>query len=130
MEIVLKYTGCWVGLVAIAIFNGVLREKGYSQFFNELAAHQMSTFTGLVFFGIYVFFLTRIWTIESSVQALAIGGIWLTLTIAFEFIFGHYIIGHAWSRLIHDYNLLKGRLWVLVLAWTTFAPYTFFKLQS
>ena len=129
MGIVLKYAVCWIGLVVIAIINGVLREKGYSHFINELAAHQISTVTGLIFFSVYVFSLTRIWRIGSSGQALAIGGIWLALTIAFEFIFGHYVMGHAWSRLIHDYNVLKGRLWVLVPVWTAIAPYTFYRFQ-
>ena len=65
-----------------------------------------------------------------SVPALAIGGIWLALTVAFEFLFGHYVMGHPWSRLFHDYNLLEGRLWVLVLVWTFIAPYVFYRLGS
>jgi hypothetical protein len=130
MEIVLKYTVCWIGLVVIAIVNGAIREKVYSQFMSELAAHQLSTVIGITLFGLYIMLLTRSLKIESSGEALAIGGIWLALTILFEFIFGHYVIGHPWSRLFHDYNLLKGRLWVLVLIWTAVAPYTFYKLQS
>jgi hypothetical protein len=74
MEIVLKYTISWFGLAAIAIVNGAIREKVYGQFLNELAAHQLSTIFGLILFGGYVFILTRIWRIESSEQALAIGG--------------------------------------------------------
>ena len=106
MTIVVKYTICWIGLVVIAIVNGAIREKVYSQFMRELAAHQLSTVIGLAMFGVYIMILTRSWKIESSGQALTIGGIWLALTIGFEFIFGHYVIGHPWSRLFHDYNLL------------------------
>jgi hypothetical protein len=29
----------------------------------------------------------------------------------FEFLVGHYVMGHPWSRLLHDYNILAGRLW-------------------
>jgi len=130
MGIVLKYAVSWIGLVGIGIFNGVLREKGYRQFMSELTAHQLSTVIGLALFGVYIWVLTRTWRIESSDQAFAIGSIWLILTIMFEFIFGHYVIGHPWSKLFHDYNLLKGRVWVFVLIWTAIAPYTFYKLQS
>ena len=130
MGIVLKYTIAWMGLVVIAIINGAIREKGYSRLLTELAAHQLSTVIGLILFGGYVLMLTRIWRISSSTQALAIGGIWLVFTIAFEFIFGHFVMGHPWSLLFSDYNLLEGRLWVLVLIWTAIAPYTFYKLQS
>jgi hypothetical protein len=37
---------------------------------------------------------------------------------------------HPWSRLLHDYNLFEGRLWVLVLLWVTLAPYVFHKLSN
>jgi len=130
MGIVLKYAVSWIGLVGIAIFNGVLREKGYRQFMSELTAHQLSTVIGLALFGVYIWVLTRTWRIESSDQAFAIGAIWLVLTIMFEFIFGYYVIGHPWSKLLHDYNLLKGRVWVFVLICTAIAPYTFYKFQS
>jgi hypothetical protein len=29
-------------------------------------------------------------------------------TVAFELTFGHYVMGHPWSRLLADYNLLAG----------------------
>jgi hypothetical protein len=32
---------------------------------------------------------------------------------------------HPWTRLLHDYNILEGRVWVLVLVWITIAPYIF-----
>lgn len=41
-------------------------------------------------------------------KALAIGCIWLMLTPSFEFLFGHYVMGHPWSRLLYDYNLFAG----------------------
>jgi len=44
------------------------------------------------------------------------------MTVAFEFLFGHYVMGHSWHRLLQDYDLHQGRVWVLVLAWTAFGP--------
>ncbi|HUX93413.1 MAG TPA: hypothetical protein VMV36_06355, partial [Ignavibacteriaceae bacterium] len=58
------------------------------------------------------------------------GVFWLTITIVFEFIFGHFIMGHPWEKLLHDYNFLDGRLWVIVLLWTTISPYLLFRLKS
>ena len=51
------------------------------------------------------------------------------MTILFEFLFGHFIAGHPWSHLFHDYNLLAGRLWVLVLLWTAITPYLFYRMR-
>ena len=92
---------------------------------SELTAHQISTLTGIILFGLYVWFLSRLWRIKSASQALLIGVMWLSLTVAFEFVFGHYVMGNPWSRLLHEYNLLEGRLWVLVLIWITIAPLVF-----
>jgi hypothetical protein len=54
---------------------------------------------------------------------------WLSLTIAFEFLFGHFVAGHLWSKLLHDYNVLAGRVWAFFLIWVTAAPYLFYRLQ-
>ena len=128
MKIYSIYAAGWLGLVILAIFNGVLREKTYGRFMSELSAHQLSTGVVLIILGVYIWFLTRVFPIESSKKALTIGAMWLILTVAFEFIFGHYAMGHPWGRLFHDYNLLKGRVWLLVLTWTALSPYVFYRI--
>jgi hypothetical protein len=125
---ILKYTIAWVGLVVVAIINGAIREKGYKKYMSELRAHQVSTVTGIILFGIFIYILSLIWKIQSAGQAITIGLLWLALTIAFEFVFGHFVMKHPWSKLLNDYNILKGRLWLLILIWTTIAPYVFYKL--
>jgi hypothetical protein len=127
---ILKYTLAWLIMPVIGIINGLIRQYGYSNALGELRAHQVSTVTGIILFGIYVWILSLRCKIQSSSEAIAIGLIWLILTIGFEFLFGHYVAGYPWSRLLHDYNILEGRLWVLVLLWITIAPYFFFKLSS
>lgn len=120
-----KYALAWLPMPLIGIINGSIRQFGYGKFMSELTAHQISTLTGIILFGLYVWFLSRLWRIKSSSQALTIGVMWLSLTVAFEFVFGHYVMGNPWCRLLHDYNLLEGRLWVLVLIWITIAPLVF-----
>ncbi|UCE40172.1 MAG: hypothetical protein JSV17_11975 [Candidatus Aminicenantes bacterium] len=125
-----KYMIGWLPLVVIGILNGVLRQSVYGKYVGELAAHQISTITGIVLMGLYIWWLTGKWRIESSGQAICIGLIWLGMTVVFEFVFGHYVMDHSWKNLFHDYNLLEGRVWVLVLIWTTMAPLVFYKLRS
>jgi hypothetical protein len=125
-----KYTLAWLLMPIIGIINGIIRQFGYSNALGELRAHQVSTVTGIILFGIYVWILSLRWKIQSSSEAIAIGLIWLILTIGFEFLFGHYVAGHPWNRLLNDYNIFEGRLWLLVLLWITIAPFVFFKLSS
>jgi hypothetical protein len=128
--VVLKYTLAWIGLVFLAIFNGTARVSLYQPLVGDQKAHQISTLTAIILFGLYVWILSGKWKIESSRQALHIGLIWLGLTAAFEFLFGHYVMKNPWSTLFHDYNLFAGRLWILVLIFTVVVPYLCFKLRS
>ena len=117
-------------MVVIAIVNGIVRQSLYGPHMEELGAHQVSSVTAIVLFAAYMWFLFRLWPPVSNSQALHIGLMWLAMTIAFEFLFGHYVAGHDWNRLIQDYNLLAGRLWVLVLAWTALGPYLIYRVQT
>ena len=37
---------------------------------------------------------------------------------------------HSWSSLFYDYNILAGRLWLLLLVTITLAPYVVFRVKS
>ena len=124
------YALSWIGMVAIAILNGAIREKAYGPFMGELPAHQLSTFIIILLFGAYIWVLTGTYPIESPTQALIIGVMWLVMTVIFEFVFGHFVMGHLWSGLLQDYNLFKGRVWSLVLIWASVAPYLFYRIRS
>ncbi len=125
-----KYVLAWFPMVAIAIANGVVREAWYGKYLSELAAHQISTLIAVILFGVYIWFIVLFWRPTSKVQAIAVGLLWLAMTIAFELVFGHSVAGHSWERLLHDYNLLAGRVWLLVLVWVAVAPYLFFRMSK
>lgn len=127
---IFKYFLLWFPMVVIAIINGTIRQLFYTNFFNELHSHQLSVLSGISLFTVYIWIITGIWKIESSNQAIFIGLMWLGMTIIFEFLFGHYVMGNSWEELFADYNLLNGRLWVIVLLWTAVSPFIFFKVRS
>jgi hypothetical protein len=114
----------------LGILNGVMRNNLYMDALGPLRAHQLSTLILIILIGLYTWLVSFIWKPESANQAFAIGIMWLVLTVIFEFVFGHYVIGHPWSHLLHDYNITEGRIWSLVLLWTLFAPLVVYKLQS
>jgi hypothetical protein len=124
-----KYFLAWIPMVFIAMLNGALREGWYGKRLGELQAHQVSTFSGVILFGIYMWIVFRFWRIESVGQSIVIGLFWLWLTVAFEFLFGYFVADYSWSRLLQDYNIFAGRLWLAVLIWLAVAPYLFYRLQ-
>lgn len=120
-----QHVVAWFPMVIIAIANGALRQFAYREYLGELRAHQLSTVIGVLLFGIYIWFLIHRWKVTSTAEARRIGLLWLAMTVLFEFIFGHFVMGHPWSTLLHDYNIVEGRLWIIVLCWVTIAPYVF-----
>jgi hypothetical protein len=117
-----KYVIGWFPLVLIAIANGTLRQIAFQQALGELHAHQLSTVIGIVLFGVYIYWYIRRSKLQSMSEGVQIGILWMLLTIAFEFGLGRLVLGRDWSVLLHDYNLLEGRVWVLVLIWVAVAP--------
>ncbi|RYZ24563.1 MAG: hypothetical protein EOO16_00220 [Chitinophagaceae bacterium] len=125
----LTYLLLWFPMLLIAILNGTLRDLGYRKWLGNLAAHQLSTITLILLFAVYIRFVVHRFPPASGGQALFAGLFWVLLTLAFEFGFGRYR-GHSWGDLLADYNLLRGRLWVLIPIWVGVAPYLFFKLMQ
>ena len=87
-----RYVLAWIPMVFIAIINGAIREGWHGKHWSELQAHQVSTATGVLLFGICIWALICIWRPVSGEHALTIGLVWLGMTIAFEFLFGRYVV--------------------------------------
>ena len=124
-----RYVLAWLPMLVIAVANGALRQVTFGKVMPELHAHQLSTVIGSVLEGLFVWFVIRKWPPSTSRHALRIGLVWLVLTVAFEFFMGLVLARRPLPDVLHDYNLLAGRVWVLFLVWLTFAPWVFFRLR-
>jgi hypothetical protein len=112
----------WFGLLAVAFANGAIRELVLIPRIGALPAHAISV--GMLSLAIcIVSWSTIAWMRPRSVaDSWRIGVLWLALTLAFELLAGHYLFGAPWSRLLADYNVLRGRIWIVVLITTVTAP--------
>jgi hypothetical protein len=127
--VLIRYVLAWFPMLLTAMANGDLRQLVFARAMPELRAHQLSTAIGLVLIGLFIWAVIRIWPLSSARQTLSIGLVWLALTVAFEFVFGRFVMHQPWSRLLNDYNLFEGRLWAVFLIWLTIAPYVFFRIR-
>ena len=112
----------WLVIMGVEFCHGALRTILLSPLLGDRAARQVSVFTGsiLIVFVAYVFIH---WIRASSKGAqLAVGVLWLILTVGFETCFGHYIFKLPWETVLEDFNLLKGRLLPLGLVVLTLSP--------
>ena len=123
----LRYLVAWFVLLAVAVINGGLRDLTYGKHLPALLANQLSCVSGTILFGVVFYQYVHRWPPASARQVLLTGLFWMALTVAFEFLFFHYVAGHPWPELLANYDLFEGRLWPLILLWVTFGPYVFYR---
>ena len=117
-------------MVVLGILNGALRELTYGRVVGELAAHQLSCLSGVLLFGLYAWWVPGRRPLARAGQALSVGLAWAGLTVGFEFLFGRFVAGHSWERLLADYDLAAGRLWSLVLLVLAALPWLVSRLRG
>lgn len=118
----------WLCIVPVAMINGAVRDLIVAPVLGDPIARAISclTLAGATF---VVAWISIQWIGPTDrVEAWVVGLIWLGLTLAFEFVVGHYVFGTPWEALRADYNVLQGRLWILVLAAALTAPPVMFRV--
>lgn len=118
----LKSFGIWFILAISAIVVATFRVKVLLPPLGEQTAHQLGTILYMIVQFIIIFFFIKKIKVREQKTLLGIGIFWVIITIIFEFIFGHYVMGNSWEKLFADYNLFNGRIWILVLANNIAAP--------
>jgi hypothetical protein len=117
----------WFAIMLIAILNGAARDMLLAPRLGDPVARALSCLT-LAALIVLVTWVSLRWIHPASQgDAWTIGVMWLAMTLTFEFVAGHYLFHTEWSTLLADYNLLKGRLWIVVLVTTTIAPALIFR---
>jgi len=119
----------WFAILLLAIVNGALREKILNPGLGEASGHIASTLI-LSILVVLVSWLSMSWIGPASFrEAIIVGSGWLALTLAFEFLAGHYLFGTSWDKLLADYDMSRGRIWPLVLLTTLISPPVIFWLK-
>ena len=123
MRLWMRTIVAWCLLLVVMFANGTARVLLLERRLGEDLARQVASVL-----GICVLFAAAAWFVRANQRATGgqlavVGCIWLLLTLAFEFGFGRYVSHRSWSELLADYDLMRGRLWPLVLVATLVAPW-------
>lgn len=130
-ELLLWTIGLWGLLVVFAILNAALRQGALIPALGEEVGRAVSSITlSLVILAVAYLFLSWSDVERTTTDLWLMGLIWVALTVLFEFGFGHFVMGNSWDALLADYNVLQGRIWVLVLITSAVAPYLMERLTS
>ena len=76
----------------------------------EFRSNQIGVFTGSIIILVIALVFVRWIGASRTTDLLAVGFLWLVLTLAFEILFGRFVVGASWERLAADYNVLEGGL--------------------
>lgn len=121
---ILRGLAVWFLLLVLAFAGAAFREAVLSPRVGADAAHFVGTFVVVALFLVAIAVSIR-WIVPTLAPGalLGLGVGWTAATIAFEFGFGHFVMGHSWAKLLHDYNVFAGRVWILILLTTLLGPW-------
>jgi hypothetical protein len=123
MPLFVRALAAWLVLLAAMMVNGSIRVLVLQPRLGEDTARQAACGTGiLLVFGLTALLLPRLGG-AAAPSPLTVGVCWLACTVAFEFLFGHYVAGASWASLLEDFDVSRGRLWSLVLLSVLAAPW-------
>lgn len=112
----------WLLFIPLAIANGALRDLVLTPALGDPLGRAVSSLTlSLLVLGVTLLLVDRL-GVNTRVGYLVVGGFWLVLTLLFEVSFFVLVMGHPMNELLQDYDLFRGRLWLIVLATTFSAP--------
>jgi hypothetical protein len=120
--VIVRALAVWGLLLVLAVLNGGVRDTWLSPVLGDTIGRAISSVL-LALLILLATWLTIRWIGPTTPgQAMMVGALWVGLTLAFEFGVGHYGFGKSWAELLADYDLLRGRIWILVLLATFVAP--------
>jgi hypothetical protein len=119
---ILRCFALWCAIIPFAIVNGIVRERVLNGILGLRRARVASgvLLSGIIF-GWTVATITWIdW--PPLLPYVAMGLVWLILTVAFEFGFGRLVAKRTWPELFAPYRFEGGDLWPVVLVVVTVSP--------
>ena len=120
----------WSGMVLAALLNGTLRALVTQPLLGETEARALATVLLLAVLAAYQWWLSGRFPLPSRRAALQVGAAWTAMTLAFEVGFGRLVEQLSWAQVLADYDVTRGRIWVLVPVWLLVGPATVRALRS
>jgi len=122
MHFLIRSFFVWLLFIPVAIANGALRDLMLTPALGNTLGRAVSSLTlSFLILGLTLFLVDRL-GVNTRAGYLVVGAFWLVLTLLFEASFAILVMGHPMDELLQDYDIFRGRLWLIVLVATFFAP--------
>jgi hypothetical protein len=122
--------GAWTFILAFAILNGALREAVLVPRFGPPWAQVTSgVLLSACVFAVAWYFTTKFSSLSAR-RLVAVGGLWLVMTLTFEFGFGRLVQGKPWEEIWAAYTFKDGNIWPIVLLVVLGSPWLVSRLKA
>jgi len=113
----------WFCIVSLAILNGLMREFLFVPVIGATAALPLSGVSLAMIVFAVSFVAIGFIAVTSKQACFMVGAQWILMTLVFELLFGHFVLGKSWPELLQVFSLAKGDLFILVLLTSFLSPY-------
>jgi hypothetical protein len=111
----------WLLLMGAEVIHGTIRTLLLAPVVGDFRSRQIGVFTGSIII-LAVVFLSIGWIGAKGKALIAVGVLWLVLTLMFEISLGHFVFGYPWERVVADFNVPKRGLLPIGLLIMAFSP--------
>ena len=130
MHSLIKSFLVWLLFIPLAIANGALRDLVFTPTLGDTLGRAASSLAlSLLILGLTLLLVKRL-GVDTRAGYLVVGAFWLVLTLLFEVSFFVLVMGHPMDELLKDFDIFRGRLWLVVLVTTFFAPLLASKMRK
>lgn len=130
VSLFLKTSMIWFVIALFAVANGIFRETVLVSNLGQNIALPVSgmLLSLIVFIVTYLSF--HLFSKHNTLTYFLIGLQWVLMTLLFEFLFGHYVVGKSWSDILQVFHITKGDLFIIVLIASLFSPLLVAKIKG
>lgn len=108
--VLVRSIAVWLVLICAEILHGIARGIFLVPHVGEFRSNQIGVLTGSVIILVIAVIFVRWIGVSRTSTLLTVGVLWVGLTLAFEILFGRFVMGASWERLAVDYNVFEGGL--------------------
>jgi hypothetical protein len=120
--ILLKAIIVWLAMLVLAMLNGIVRDMLLAPAFGITIAQPASgIILSILIFAVSYYSLAFIGASRVR-EYLGVGLFWVCLTLVFEYLFAHYVLGMSWRQVNQIFNIQQGNLFSLALLVSATGP--------
>ena len=118
-----RFAAIWVVMAVAMTANGIARELIFKRLMNPGNADVLSAILGVALIAVITAIGFRALASASAGELLTLSAALVVATVLFESVLGRVVDHKSWSEVLAHYNLFRGELWPLVLAWLAVTPF-------